>query len=61
VVFDEDSPEELLSELRPQVLVKGGDYEADRLPGRQWVKEVAILPLLPGRSTTETIRRMRNL
>jgi D-beta-D-heptose 7-phosphate kinase/D-beta-D-heptose 1-phosphate adenosyltransferase len=57
VVFDEDTPEELLSELRPHVLVKGGDYEADRLPGRQWVEEVVILPLLPGRSTTETIRR----
>ncbi|MDR2137501.1 MAG: D-glycero-beta-D-manno-heptose 1-phosphate adenylyltransferase [Synergistaceae bacterium] len=61
VVFDEDTPAELLSELRPHVLAKGGDYEADQLPGRQWVEEVVILPLLPGRSTTEMVRRIKNM
>jgi D-beta-D-heptose 7-phosphate kinase/D-beta-D-heptose 1-phosphate adenosyltransferase len=61
VVFDEDTPEKLLSELQPQFLVKGGDYKADQLPGRQWVEEVVILPLLPGRSTTEAIRRLENI
>ena len=59
VIFDEDTPAELLSELRPDVLAKGGDYKAEDLPGREFVKEVAILPLVKGLSTTETLRRMK--
>jgi D-beta-D-heptose 7-phosphate kinase/D-beta-D-heptose 1-phosphate adenosyltransferase len=58
VVFDEDTPAELLSKLRPNVLAKGSDYKADELPGREFVDEVAILPLVEGFSTTETIRRV---
>ncbi|GHS86761.1 bifunctional protein HldE [Synergistales bacterium] len=58
VIFDEDTPSELLSELRPHVLVKGGDYDADSLPGRESVDEVVILPLTEGLSTTETIRKI---
>ncbi|GHV46429.1 bifunctional protein HldE [Synergistales bacterium] len=58
VIFDEDTPRELLSELRPHVLVKGGDYDADSLPGREFVDEVVILPLTEGLSTTETIRKI---
>ncbi|MDR1621586.1 MAG: bifunctional heptose 7-phosphate kinase/heptose 1-phosphate adenyltransferase [Synergistaceae bacterium] len=58
VVFDEDTPAELLSELRPNVLAKGGDYKAEDLPGREFADEVAILPLVEGLSTTETIRRI---
>jgi D-beta-D-heptose 7-phosphate kinase/D-beta-D-heptose 1-phosphate adenosyltransferase len=58
VVFDEDTPAELLSELRPHVLAKGGDYRAEELPGREFVEEVIVLPLVKGLSTTETIRRM---
>jgi D-beta-D-heptose 7-phosphate kinase/D-beta-D-heptose 1-phosphate adenosyltransferase len=57
VVFDEDTPSELLSELRPHVLAKGGDYRAEDLPGREFVGEVVILPLLDGLSTTEILRR----
>ncbi|MDR2179390.1 MAG: D-glycero-beta-D-manno-heptose 1-phosphate adenylyltransferase [Synergistaceae bacterium] len=59
VIFDEDTPAELLSELRPHVLAKGGDYTAEDLPGREFVDEVAIIPLIKGLSTTETIRRMK--
>ena len=57
IVFDEDTPRELLSELRPHILVKGGDYRAEDLPGREFVEEVVILPLIEGLSTTETLRR----
>jgi D-beta-D-heptose 7-phosphate kinase/D-beta-D-heptose 1-phosphate adenosyltransferase len=58
VIFDEDTPSELLSELRPDILAKGGDYKAEDLPGREFVDEVAILPLVEGLSTTKTIRRI---
>ncbi|MDR1731834.1 MAG: bifunctional heptose 7-phosphate kinase/heptose 1-phosphate adenyltransferase [Synergistaceae bacterium] len=60
VVFDEDTPAELLSELRPHVLAKGGDYRAEELPGREFVEEVVILPIVPGLSTTEILRRGGN-
>jgi D-beta-D-heptose 7-phosphate kinase/D-beta-D-heptose 1-phosphate adenosyltransferase len=59
VIFDEDTPAELLSELRPNILVKGGDYKAEDLPGREFAEEVVILPLVKGLSTTETLRRMK--
>ena len=59
VVFEEDTPRELLAELRPHVLVKGGDYRAEELPGREFVQEVVILPLVEGLSTTEILRRGR--
>jgi D-beta-D-heptose 7-phosphate kinase/D-beta-D-heptose 1-phosphate adenosyltransferase len=58
-VFGEDTPARLLSELRPHVLAKGGDYRAEDLPGREFVDEVVILPLTPGLSSTETLRRAR--
>ena len=63
VAFDEDTPIELIRALRPEVHVKGGDYEADRLPETPIVRayggEVVILPLLAGRSTTNILTRVR--
>jgi D-beta-D-heptose 7-phosphate kinase / D-beta-D-heptose 1-phosphate adenosyltransferase len=56
VIFDEDGPERLLEQLRPDVWVKGGDYEADALPEadrvRGWGGEVMVLPYHQGRSST---------
>jgi D-beta-D-heptose 7-phosphate kinase/D-beta-D-heptose 1-phosphate adenosyltransferase len=57
VVFGEDTPAALLSELRPHVLAKGGDYRAENLPGREFAEEVVILPLAKGLSTTEILCR----
>lgn len=55
-VFTEDTPEQLLSELRPDVWVKGADYDPEQLPEtallRRWGGEVVTVPLEPGRSTT---------
>ena len=55
-VFDEDTPQELIDVLMPDVLVKGGDYKADEVVGGQTVKEhggkVVILPFKEGYSTT---------
>lgn len=59
VIFDEDTPRELLAALRPHVLAKGGDYRAEDLPGREFVDEVVILPLVEGLSTTNILRRGR--
>ncbi|MGP3999458.1 D-glycero-beta-D-manno-heptose 1-phosphate adenylyltransferase [Streptomyces sp. 8N706] len=60
-VFDEDTPEALLRQLRPDVWVKGGDYRVDALPEaaalREWGGQALVLPYLDGRSTTELARR----
>jgi rfaE bifunctional protein nucleotidyltransferase chain/domain len=63
VVFDQDTPLELIRELRPDVLVKGGDYaEATIIGAREvvgWGGQVAVVPLTPGQSTTSIIARLR--
>ena len=59
--FDEDTPAALIEALRPDVLVKGGDYKEDEIVGAETVKagggDVVIVPLLEGRSTTGIIER----
>jgi rfaE bifunctional protein nucleotidyltransferase chain/domain len=61
-LFDEPLPNETLTALRPQLHVKGGDYEAERLPETALVRamggEVVIIPLVEGRSTTDVVRRI---
>jgi rfaE bifunctional protein nucleotidyltransferase chain/domain len=63
-LFGEDTPMELLQDLVPDVLVKGGDYRIDQVVGRDVVEkaggEVRILPFLEGFSTTDLITRIRN-
>ena len=63
VVFDQDTPLELIRALRPDVLVKGGDYTEATIVGanelREWGGQVVVVPLTPGHSTTSTIERLR--
>lgn len=59
VLFGEDTPEELLSHLNPDILVKGGDYKPEEVAGRQYAGEVKILSFVDGYSTTGTIRKIR--
>lgn len=63
VLFDEDTPLELIRMVRPDVLVKGGDYTEATIVGanevRSWGGEIAVIPLTPGHSTTSTIERLR--
>jgi rfaE bifunctional protein nucleotidyltransferase chain/domain len=61
VLFDEDAPLSLLRTLRPEVYVKGGDYQLDRLPEAplvaSWGGRTVILPLRAGLSTTALVER----
>ncbi|WP_288759273.1 D-glycero-beta-D-manno-heptose-7-phosphate kinase [uncultured Veillonella sp.] len=61
VFFDEDTPAELLSELRPNILVKGGDYTPENVIGGEYVDRVEILPFKDGYSTTGIIERIKAL
>ncbi|MET9765340.1 D-glycero-beta-D-manno-heptose 1-phosphate adenylyltransferase [Streptomyces sp. NPDC006372] len=60
-VFDEDTPERLLADLRPDVWVKGGDYAAADLPEaallQKWGGQAVLLPYLDGRSSTALMER----
>lgn len=62
VLFDEDTPLDLVMALRPDVIVKGGDYSVDSIVGAREVKgwggEVVVVPLTPGQSTTSIIERL---
>lgn len=63
VGFDEDTPESLVRDLVPDVLVKGGDWAPDRIVGRDVVEgrggSVVAVPLLPGRSTSSLVAQIR--
>lgn len=63
VVFDDISPRSLITQLLPDVLVKGGDYELDQIHGRDQVEaaggKVISLPFVDGASTTTLIERMK--
>ncbi|HVO32972.1 MAG TPA: adenylyltransferase/cytidyltransferase family protein [Elusimicrobiota bacterium] len=56
--FAEDTPYELIRKLRPDILVKGGDYSKDRIVGRDLVKKVVRIPLVKGRSTSALIGKI---
>ncbi|GAQ95341.1 rfaE bifunctional protein, domain II [Thermodesulfovibrio aggregans] len=56
--FDEDTPYELIKYLKPDVLVKGGDWKIEEIVGADIVKEVYSLPYVEGVSTTEIINKI---
>lgn len=63
VLFDEETPLQLIEALVPDVLVKGADYSRDRIVGADWVEarggRVVRVPLLTGFSTTLLVERLR--
>ncbi|MCY4021677.1 MAG: adenylyltransferase/cytidyltransferase family protein [Chloroflexi bacterium] len=65
IFFEEDRADGLLRALQPEIYVKGGDYARKDLPERPTVEayggRVELIAYLPGHSTSELIRRIRNL
>jgi D-beta-D-heptose 7-phosphate kinase/D-beta-D-heptose 1-phosphate adenosyltransferase len=63
VIFEQDTPLELVRVVLPDAIVKGGDYSEDGVVGAREVRErggdVVIVPLTPGQSTTSIIERLR--
>ena len=63
ILFDDDTPQRLIEAVRPDVLVKGGDYAIADIVGREFVEahggHVATVPLREGLSTSEIVRRIR--
>jgi D-beta-D-heptose 7-phosphate kinase / D-beta-D-heptose 1-phosphate adenosyltransferase len=63
VIFDEDTPIELITQIRPSVLVKGGDYTREQVVGHEIVEanggEILLVDILKGFSTTSLVQRAR--
>jgi D-beta-D-heptose 7-phosphate kinase/D-beta-D-heptose 1-phosphate adenosyltransferase len=62
-IFEDDTPLELIMQVRPSVLVKGGDYTREQVVGHKFVTanggEVVLVDILPGHSTTSLVKRAR--
>ena len=62
--FDEDTPLDIISELKPDILVKGGDYDMRKLPETQVVEsyggKALAIPFVDGYSTTALVKRIRS-
>jgi D-beta-D-heptose 7-phosphate kinase / D-beta-D-heptose 1-phosphate adenosyltransferase len=62
-LFDTETPLELITELKPNVLIKGADYKVEEVIGRSVVEanggRVVLVPLVPDSSTTRIVEKMR--
>jgi len=63
VVFEEDTPLELVRAMEPDIIAKGGDYSVEQVVGAREVLarggKVVIIPITPGHSTTSTVEALR--
>ena len=59
VIFEEDTPHSIIKTLNPDIIVKGGDYDADLVVGKD-LAEVVIFDYIDGYSTTRTLQALSN-
>ena len=63
-VFEQDTPIELIEKITPDILVKGGDYDLNKIVGREYVErfggKVLTIPFVEGYSSTKMIERIKN-
>lgn len=61
VLFDQDTPTELIEKIRPDILVKGGDYKPEQVAGREYAGEVRIIEFEDGYSTTGVVEKIAKM
>jgi len=61
VIFNEDTPYELIKAVKPDTLVKGGDYEGQKVVGQDLVGELKLVNFIKGKSTTHIIEKIQSL
>lgn len=57
IIFDEETPYNIISRIKPDVLIKGGDYQLNQIVGREFAAETIILPFVQGYSTTNILKK----
>lgn len=60
ILFEEDTPLNLIKKIKPDVIVKGGDYKRENVVGNDICEQVIIFNYLDGYSTTQTIKDLNN-
>ena len=60
IIFNEDTPYNLIKSIQPDILTKGGDYTKEDIVGYNIVDETIVIPFTNGYSTTETVRKMND-
>ena len=61
VIFEQDTPAELIKLIRPDILVKGGDYKPEEVAGREYAGQVQIIRFEEGYSTTGIVHKIARL
>ena len=61
IIFDDDTPLNLILSLKPNIITKGGDYKVSEVVGSDIVPQTVIIPLLPGYSTTNILKKMSEI
>jgi D-beta-D-heptose 7-phosphate kinase / D-beta-D-heptose 1-phosphate adenosyltransferase len=59
IIFDEDTPYELIKSIKPHILVKGGDYKGIEVVGQDIVDELKLVEFVDGKSSTQTIEKIK--
>ena len=59
IIFDENTPYNIIKKIKPDIIVKGGDYKEEEVIGREFAKRVVIMPYIEGKSTTNIIRKIK--
>lgn len=59
IIFDEETPDNLIKQISPAVLVKGGDYKKEDIVGLEFSEEVIVLDIVENYSTTKTIKKIK--
>jgi len=61
IIFEEDTPLNLIKSLMPRYLVKGSDYQINSIVGAEYAQSVILVDLISGRSTTSIIEKLDNI
>ena len=61
VIFNKDTPYDLIKTINPAILVKGGDYKGKNIVGQELVEETKLVEFVNGKSTTQTIKKIQHL
>ena len=59
VIFDEDTPYDLIYSIKPHILVKGGDYAGKKVVGQEIVEELKFIEFIDGKSSSKTIAKIK--
>ena len=60
IIFNEDTPYNLIKDIQPDILTKGGDYIKEDIVGYDIVNQTVVIPFTNGYSTTETVRKIND-